>query len=269
MFGHFFEISICSLMFFGSILILSSVTVQAAKPTIQIHYLGHASFIMQFDNGISVLTDYGQSNSYGLPSPIYEFGTFQPEIVTYSHKDADHYRADVSFENAHVFMKSDLSGIESLQLNGLEISSVFTTERTKEDNTSFIFTYKGLTIVHVGDAQGDIVNLEKEEVKARIKTTFPDTIDLLLMPIGWTQNILELAEAFIDLLQPKRVIPMHYWSPESKQDFLTLLETQNGTAGKHYQIQRLDGAKYSLSTTDTSVTPISVISLEPGPFAQK
>jgi hypothetical protein len=36
------------------------------EPDIHIHYLGHSSFILQFDNGITVLTDYGASNSCGF-----------------------------------------------------------------------------------------------------------------------------------------------------------------------------------------------------------
>jgi L-ascorbate metabolism protein UlaG (beta-lactamase superfamily) len=38
----------------------------APEPDIHIHYLGHSSFILQFDNGITVLTDYGASNSCGF-----------------------------------------------------------------------------------------------------------------------------------------------------------------------------------------------------------
>jgi hypothetical protein len=31
-----------------------------------VHYLGHASFLLAFPHGPTVLTDYGESNAYGL-----------------------------------------------------------------------------------------------------------------------------------------------------------------------------------------------------------
>jgi len=71
-----------------------------AVPEVSIHYLGHSSFILQFDNGISVLTDYGTSNCWGLTSPIYDIGEFVPTILTYSHRHADHYNEDRKPEGA-------------------------------------------------------------------------------------------------------------------------------------------------------------------------
>jgi hypothetical protein len=57
-------------------------TATPSEPDIHIHYLGHSAFVLQFNKGVSILTDYGQSRAYGLDSPIYDVGDFQPTIVT-------------------------------------------------------------------------------------------------------------------------------------------------------------------------------------------
>ena len=73
-------------------------------------------------------------------------------------------------------------------------------------------------------------------------------------------------EAFIALLQPKRMIPMHYWKKEDKQEFLAFLEQQNETSGKNYRILELPGAEFTLSSSDKDIEPVQVISLEPATF---
>lgn len=236
---------------------------------IHIHYLGHSSFVLQFGNGITVLTDYGASNAYGLDSPIYDLGDLRPDIVTCSHtRHVDHYDKSKAPENVpHTLTEADR---DSLNLEGLTIEPIPTCEASlnQEDNNSFLFTYKGFKILHLGDAQGYITNLKQEDVRDRVKEVYPDEYDLLLVPIGFTSDILTDVEAFIDLLQPKRVIPMHYWSPDSKVAFLSLLEEQNETAGKEYHVQEVQSAKYSVSTASTDVTPIQVIGLEPAAFSE-
>lgn len=72
------------------------------------------------------------------------------------------------------------------------------------------------------------------------------------------------AEKFIDVLKPKIVIPMHYWSDQYKTDFLDFLRLQN-KMGKKYQIRESETSKFEISfpvRTDS----VRVISLKPGPF---
>ncbi|MBM4172675.1 MAG: hypothetical protein FJ214_12455, partial [Ignavibacteria bacterium] len=62
-------------------------------PSVEIKYQGHASFLIKFDNGRTILTDYGISDvykEYGYESPIAKLNLV-PDIVTYSHKHQDHY----------------------------------------------------------------------------------------------------------------------------------------------------------------------------------
>jgi len=236
------------------------------KPAVTIHYLGHASFILQFDNGVSVLTDYGESKSYGLDSPVFEFGDFLPDIATYSHTEhVDHYRKDAA-EKFNLI----LTGTDSYSIKGLDIRPIRISEKSldKEDNTSFVFTYKGLTVVHLGDAQGNITAIDMETVREHLKEIYPEEIDLLFMTIGGVTNIIQQAESFVNVLRPKRIIPMHYWSKEDKLSFLSLLKEQNETAGKHYTIKEIEGPQFKLFAAGNEVSRVEVISLEPAPFSQ-
>jgi L-ascorbate metabolism protein UlaG (beta-lactamase superfamily) len=235
-------------------------TATPPAPDIRIHYLGHSSFLLQFDYGVSILTDYGQSRALGLASPIYDVGDFQPTIVTYSHHHPDHDRG-ATFDTGHI-----LDGLDELTLEGITIEPVLTTERTQEDNSSYLIIYKGFIILHLGDAQGDISHINQEDVCQHLKEIFPESSDLLLVPIGWTQDIINEAEATVALLQPRRVIPMHYWSPQDKRDFLAHLAAQNETVGTSYQVREIGGAEYEIWINGADVMPIQVTSLEPVPL---
>lgn len=255
-------LSLCFLICFGASITSSS---SAQEPEIFIHYLGHSSFVIYFDNGIQVLTDYGKSNSYGLPSPIYGIGNFIPDIITFSHKHEDHYDPS-RLPNSVNYILTDY---DTLSLAGLSIRPKRTSETSLavKDNSSFIFTYKGFTLVHLGDAQANIMNIADQNNRNYLKQIFPKKIDLLLMPIQSISQFIPQAEEFIEFLQPRRMIPIHYWTTQYKADFLAHLENMNQTAGKNYQIQRLKTAKYVASPVDTNTTAIQIISLEPAPFS--
>ena len=80
-----------------SMALLLSLSLKA-QDVVDIHYLGHSSFVLEFDNGITIVTDYGHYNAWvdgGWDSPIYDFGDLIPDVMTYSHTNhADHYDPD-------------------------------------------------------------------------------------------------------------------------------------------------------------------------------
>lgn len=237
----------------------------AQSPEISIHYLGHSSFIIHFDNGLFVLTDYGTSNAWGYASPIYGIGSLRPDIMTFSHQHEDHYNPARIPDS----VRFTLTGLDTFSQAGLEIKPVRVSETnlSNRDNSGFIFSYKGMTLVHLGDAQANIMKIQDVDNQNYLRQILPEKIDLLLMTIEGVSQFIPQAEAFVDFLQPKRIIPMHYWSVQYKNDFLAYLEAQNQAAGKNYRIDRRNSAKFALSSADTSLSPIQVLSLAPAPFA--
>ena len=239
---------------------------QTLEPILKIHYLGHSAFVLQFDNGVSVVTDYGHFNAWvqwGWDSPIYDIGDFIPDIMTYSHFHEDHYDSTRIPEG----VGNILIEFDTLNIDGIEIRPIRVCEGglNTEDNSAFLFSYKGMKFLHLGDAQAQIMNIENEAVRDHIKEIIPDSLDLLFMTIQGQEEFIEEAELFVDLLKPRRIIPIHYWSTEYKMSFLSHLSKQN-LFGKHYVIVESSSAKYEIYENDFP-EPVKVISLTRSAFA--
>lgn len=225
-------------------------------PEVRIHYLGRASFILQFGNGISVLTDYDPA-----------FTDIHLDIATCSHTNLDHYSSDRHSDIVHVLTRHSFQGAESLCFNDVKVIPVLTNDRAKQENVGFVFAYHGMTIVHPGDIREDIVRIHEQTVQAYFTQRFPKTIDLLFIPIGGNNELFDALTAFIELFQPKRVIPMQYQSLRAKEDFLDFLTKQNAASGTQYQLERVQGAQYTLTSGTHVSSSIMVISLDPQPFS--
>ena len=232
-------------------------------PLLRLHYLGHSSFVLRFANGISVLTDYGESSAFGLDSPIHGLGELQPDVVLYSHHDEDHDRGE-EFPGATILDGAHLH--EEVGIDGILFEPIKTREHSSGDNTSFRIGFDGLTILFAGDCQGEIEAIDQPAERERIEMIFPGRIDLLLVPIDWTHAIAAKAAAFVELLRPRAVVPMHYWSREAKAAFLALLEEENGEGKKRFLIEELGRPDYAIEGTGSDGDAVSVISLEPAPW---
>lgn len=224
-------------------------------PAVRLHYLGHSSFLFLFDNGVSLLIDYGQSRAYGLDSPIHEIGDFRPTLAAYTHHHADHDRG-AAFPGATV-----LDGGE-LDLKGISIRTVPVTERKPDDNRGFLIRYKGLAFFHAGDVQGLMALPPGDPARAALKERLPDRLDVLLLPVGWVRPITAEAAAFVAFLRPGAVIPMHYWSAEEKRAFLDALKSSGGCL-----IRELKGPVWE-SASLVPAPEIQVLSLEAAPFGK-
>ncbi len=110
----------------------------------------------------------------------------------------------------------------------------------------------GISIVHLGDAHGSMSNkLQLIDLKEKL-----GPIDLLLMPIG-DGNLVNLGKTVwtntIEILEPKVIVPMHYWSLEDKAAFLEYYEK------KEFKVLDFDQSNtFSKSLLKTS-TPKPII----------
>ena len=86
------------------------------------------------------------------------------------------------------------------------------------------------------------------------------------MPIDWTHPIAANAITFLELVQPRSVIPMHYWSQAAKAGFLSLLAEKNGPGAKRFLVEELDRPDYAIDSVDKGDAATRVISLEPAPW---
>ena len=198
------------------------------QPGITLHYLGHSSFLIDFEGEVAVLTDYGKPNAwkeYGYDSPVFSIGGFLPDIATYSHKHEDHY--DPSRLNCEI--TKVLTGLEDFNYKDLRITAVATSEKEigKPDNFGYLFEYKGVRIMHMGDCQANIIGIDKKIPRDLFLGIVPDNIDILLFPIEGTEKYPDQAEKFVELTNAKIYIPMHYWTYLYKTEFLESCKSLN------------------------------------------
>lgn len=233
----------------------------AEDASVKIHYLGHAAFVMEFDNGVTIVSDYGNYNAWaqwGWDSPIYDIGDLVPDIMTYSHHHEDHYDPSrVPDGVTHI-----LTGTDSLEYKGISIKPTRTCEEnyTIESNTSYLFTYKNLRILHLGDAQSQIININNPDVQKNILQILPDSLDMLFMTIEGKTKFISEAEKFISLLAPKRIIPIHYWSQVYLNKFLEHLDIKKESIG-NYKIIKNNSSDYLLDNKEV-ISPTKVVVLE-------
>jgi L-ascorbate metabolism protein UlaG (beta-lactamase superfamily) len=190
---------------------------------IEVHYLGHSAFVLQFDN-INVVSDLGKPNAWkdwGWDSPIHNIGELIPDIMTYSHLHEDHYDSTRIPKGVKFILKNG----EELKHKDLKITAIPACEDKfgEFNNTSYLFSYKGVNILHTGDIQAMIANINNDSIARYFKNNYPEKIDVLILPIEGKIKYIPQTEKFIQLLQPKTVIPCHHWSQEYLNEFISYL----------------------------------------------
>lgn len=197
-------------------------------PSVQIKYQGHASFLMKFDNGRTILTDCGISDvykEYGYESPIAPVDT-APDIVTYSHKHKDHCGGLLPDSIEYI-----LHGPDSLSLEWIEIKTIpaYENSLTAADNYSYIFNYREMRIIHMGDIQSLIMNVDDPIVRGKIIDLYKGKFDIVFIPVGFKSYIADKAASFSELINAKVIVPMHFWTNAEKEKFIDLMLIKNGS----------------------------------------
>lgn len=230
---------------------------------IRVHYLGHAAFVLQFGSELTVVCDYGAPNAWlewGWDSPIHDIGDLVPDVITTSHTEHDdHY--DV--ERWPDGVTHRLTGQDRLEIHGLLIEPFRTCEKSVDeaDNTSFLFSYQGLRVLHLGDCQADIQAIDQDAHRERIRSRLPQQVDLLLMPIESQEQFDGEAARFLELLNPRIVVPMHYWSRDTLDALLSIIETSTGER----IVVRSDACQLEISERLSQETK-QAVSLRRSPF---
>ena len=234
---------------------------QKSSENIYLHYLGHSAVYLDFGHEISVLCDYGNENAYlewAWDSPIFEAGS-QADIMCYSHFHADHFDS----LRAANFSSIKLSGKIDTVISSLHISSIPSSEKdiSRYDNYSFLFEYKGKKVLHLGDCQADIMTINDPAHAWNISKRYPKESDILIMPIQGRMKYTLQAWKFAELLSPRSLLPTHYWSLESKDEFLDIMMTE-GIKGKTIKIVNRGRANYKYKSAGKN--KMLILNLSPG-----
>jgi len=195
---------------------------------IEVEYLGHSCFRIKAPEGRFVTDPFFEDIGYEMPK-------VRADYVTISHGHYDHCNAmavdaEEVFADAYEFLDGAVVG-----------KTCYHDDKQgtlRGGNIMFRFTLDGKTLCHMGDV-GEPLN---PELLAFLKGT-----DILLIPVGGVYTITaDQAKEYVDAIQPKLVIPMHYDDSESNirldpvEDFMRLFnhECVSFAEGK-YEIEDL------------------------------
>lgn len=226
---------------------------------IKIHYLGHSSFIIGVGDDYSILCDYGKQNAwkeYGWNSPIYDIGEFIPDFVYYSHTHEDHYDPDRLNFKSKLLIEDDK----------IDFSIIKTSENilNTKSNQSILMNLSNKTVLFLGDCQANIIYIDSLSNKKFIQDNIPKNLDIVFVPIESQKKFISELVKFILMIEPKVVIPMHYWSLEYKTDFFKYL-AQNKEMSDVFHIINQNGPVFIFPNTQMS-DKINVINLDPEKF---
>ena len=169
----------------------------------EIRYFGHSCFALIDKSGKSVLTDPYTKVGYELPIGL------SADVVTASHAHFDHKYIDAIAYNRLI----DEAGQQASNIIGIESYHDPKKGALRGKNIIYKITIDDIVFCHLGDL-GEAVYSEILEKIGKV--------DVLMIPIGGTYTIDAVqAKAYVDALQPKTVIPMHYRPSDGVLDIET------------------------------------------------
>ena len=182
----------------------------------KIKWLGHASFLIKSDKGITIITD--PYNVYGgiQYSPINE----SADIVTISHGHGDHNNSKAIQGNPAVITAAGTREIKGITVRGFNSYHDDEQGSKRGSNIMFCFTVDSINICHCGDLGHTLSQNQLSDI---------GPIDIILVPVGgnFTVNAGQAAEV-IRLIKPKVIIPMHYKNEKCSLPISTLEEFTKG-----------------------------------------
>ncbi|MBQ8433833.1 MAG: MBL fold metallo-hydrolase [Clostridia bacterium] len=184
----------------------------------KLQYLGHSSFRIISDMGMTVVTDPYKSDMVGLQMP-----QVRCDVVTMSHHHADHDCTESILGHPTEIDVCGACAADDVAINSFETFHDDKKGSLRGKNLVFTFLVDGLKIAHLGD----IGCLDEKVAQSLVGC------DLLLVPVGGTYTVDHIgAKWYVDKINPKIVIPMHYKCGTSTidispvDDFLSLFDQQ-------------------------------------------
>lgn len=221
--------------------------------SVRIHYINHASFLIQTPGGLNAVTDYT-----GFLGPV----ALVPDVVTMNHAHSTHWTSqpDPSIPNVLPGWGDFGEGIDHyLDLGEMLVRNVSTDIRApygggveERGNSIFVFEVAGLCIGHLGHLH-HVPNDEQFAALGRL--------DVVMAAVdGGTTIALPDMIAILTRLKSSVVIPMHWFSSYALEEFL------GGISGE-FAIERAGRSDLEVSLRSLPERP-TVVVLEPEYLAE-
>lgn len=158
--------------------------------------LGHATFLINSDSGVRIITDPYK------PDERLKYGEINEaaDVVTVSHEHGDHnYVAAVQGDPEIV---RETAKVKEIEFKGILTYHDNDEGKQRGKNTVFCFRVDGVGVCHLGDLGHPLSDSQVAEL---------GSVDVLLIPVGGFYTIdTRVAGQVCEQLRPKVVIPMHF-----------------------------------------------------------
>lgn len=186
-----------------------------ANDEVGITFVGHATFLIESPGGVRAATDY---NDYVRPDAT-------PDVATMNKAHTTHFSHRPDPGIRHVLRGWDAAGgpaRHDIEVGDMRIRNVVTNIRTwsggteHDGNSIFVFQTADLCIAHLGHLHHRLTKEHLDEL---------GRIDVLMVPIDGAYTMgMPLMVDVIKQIQPKVVLPMHYWGRAQVNRFESLMQ---------------------------------------------
>jgi len=183
-----------------------------------ITFLGHSSYQIDTPQGVRAITDYNGVNGFGR----------KPDIVTMNNAHSTHFTDDPEEGITYVLRgwpskPGETEAKHDVALKDMKVWNVPTNARDWggssariNGNSIFIYAIADLCIAHLGHLHHRLTKEHLDEL---------GRIDVLMVPIDGAYTMgMPLMVDVIKQIQPKVVLPMHYWGRAQVNRFESLMQ---------------------------------------------
>ncbi len=168
-----------------------------------IQWFGHSFFRLETRGKVIAIDPY-REEATGLKPP-----RFKADILLITHQHEDHNNKNVIMGDPFILETPGEIEIGGVFIEGLPSFHDKKRGQARGENTIFLLESEDMVICHLGD-------LGEPQLKEETLEKVADT-DILLIPVGGNYTInYEEAVSFINQIEPKIIIPMHYALPHLK-----------------------------------------------------
>lgn len=166
----------------------------------KLQYLGHAAFRLISEMGTTIVTDPYKADMVGFAmTPV------RCDAVTVSHHHDDHDCMEAILGNPAVLDEQVECAADDFAVTNYCTFHDDVRGAKRGKNLVFAFAVDGLKVVHMGD-----IGCFDNDIADKIRGC-----DVLLIPVGGVFTVdAKGAKQWVDAVQPKIVVPMHYKTAE-------------------------------------------------------
>jgi L-ascorbate metabolism protein UlaG (beta-lactamase superfamily) len=167
----------------------------------EISWLGHSCFRLKGKQATVITDPYSPNLGYSLGKP-------SADIVTVSHQHPGHNFTEGVSGNPKIVAGPGEYEISNVLIIG--IATFHDKERgsQKGKNTVYLIEMDEISVCHLGALGHVLTDGQVEEL---------GNVDVLLVPVGGESTInASMAAGVVRQLEPKVVVPKHYWTPQDQ-----------------------------------------------------